>query len=42
MQGYIEYRREVLAGNIKEAKEEYSRGEVKGGSVDDLMRDLSE
>jgi len=38
----IEYRREVLAGNIREAKEEYSRGEVKKGTVDDLMMELSE
>lgn len=38
----IEHRREVLAENIKEAKEEYSRGEVKRGTVDDLMRELSE
>jgi len=38
----IEHRREALAKNIKEAKEEYSRGEVKSGAVDDLMRELSE
>jgi len=38
----IEHRREVVAKNIKEAKEEYSRGEVKSGTVDDLMRELSE
>ncbi|HBW48127.1 TPA: hypothetical protein DEF17_09420 [bacterium] len=38
----IEYRRELLAENIKKAKEEYSRGKVRRGSVDDLMRELSE
>jgi hypothetical protein len=38
----IEHRRELLAKNIRKAKKEYSRGEVKKGSVDDLMRDLSE
>ena len=41
-QRLIEHRREVLAQNIKEAKEEYSRREVKKGTVDDLMRELSE
>ncbi len=38
----IEYRREVLAKNIQEAREEYVRGEVKKGTVDDLMKELSE
>ncbi len=36
----IEERRERLAQSIKEAKEEYMRGEVKQGTVDDLMREL--
>ena len=38
----IEQRREHLAKNIREAKEEYARGEVKKGTVDDLMRELTE
>ena len=37
----IEQRRNLLADSIKEAKEEYARGEVKKGSVDDLMKELS-
>jgi hypothetical protein len=38
----IEQRRELLAKNIREAKEEYARGEVKKGTVDDLMKELTE
>jgi hypothetical protein len=38
----IEQRRNLLADSIKEAREEYARGEVKKGSVDDLMKALSE
>ena len=38
----IEQRRERLADSIREAREEYARGEVKKGSVDDLMKELSE
>lgn len=38
----IEHRRASLAKNIREAREEYARGEVKRGTVDDLMRELSE
>jgi hypothetical protein len=38
----IEHRRELLAKNIREAREEFARGEVKRGTVDDLMRELSE
>ncbi|PIV18351.1 MAG: hypothetical protein COS41_04665 [Elusimicrobia bacterium CG03_land_8_20_14_0_80_50_18] len=37
----IEQRRDVLAKNIRDAKKEYSRGEIKRGNVDDLMRELS-
>ncbi|MEK6656008.1 MAG: hypothetical protein AABY58_01060 [Nitrospirota bacterium] len=37
----IEERRNRLAQSIKEAKEEYMRGEVGQGTVDDLMRELS-
>ncbi len=37
----IEERRDRLAQSIKEAKEEYVRGETKQGTVDDLMRELS-
>jgi len=38
----IEERRLKLAQNIAEAREEYARGEVKRGSVDDLLKELSE
>ncbi len=38
----IEQRRELLVKNIGEAKEEYARGEVKEGTVDDLMKELTE
>jgi len=37
----LDYKREVLAKNIKEARGEYARGEIKKGTVDDLMRELS-
>ena len=37
----IEERREKLAQRIREAREEYNRGEVKQGTVDDLMHELS-
>ena len=38
----MEHRRELLAKNITEAREEYARREVKKGTVDDLMREISE
>ena len=38
----IEQRREKLADTIREAREEYTRGDVKRGTVDDLMKELSE
>lgn len=37
----IEERRENLAQSIKEAKEELARGEIKKGSVEDLMQEVS-
>ena len=37
----IKERRDRLAQSIKEAKGEYARGEVRRGTVDDLMRELS-
>ncbi|HDH53103.1 MAG TPA: hypothetical protein ENH24_01295 [Nitrospirae bacterium] len=37
-----EQKRQLLAENIREAKEEYARGEVKKGTADDLLRELSE
>jgi predicted DNA-binding protein (UPF0278 family) len=37
-----EERRERLAQTIKEAREEYNRGEVRRGTVDDLLREISE
>ncbi|MBM4334232.1 MAG: hypothetical protein FJ117_23995 [Deltaproteobacteria bacterium] len=38
----IEQRRDRLADSIREAREEYARGEIKKGTVDDLMKELSE
>ena len=38
----IEQRRDKVAESIREAKEEYARGDVKKGTVDDLMKELSE
>ncbi len=38
----IEHRRESLAKNIREAREEYAQGKVRKGTVDDVMRDLLE
>ncbi len=35
-----EIRRQQLADNIREASEEYARGEVKEGTIDNLMREL--
>ncbi len=37
----IEYRQELLAANIRKARKEYARREIKEGSVDDLMKDLA-
>ena len=37
----IEDRRDLLVQNIKEAREEYSRGEAKLGTVDDLIREIA-
>jgi hypothetical protein len=36
-----EQRRQLLASNIKEARVEYARGEIKTGTVDDLMKEFS-
>jgi hypothetical protein len=36
----IEEKRDRLAQSIKEAREEYKRGEFKKGSIENLMRDL--
>ena len=38
----IEQRRDRLVDSIKEAREEYARGEMKKGTVDDLMKALLE
>lgn len=38
----IEQRRERIADHIREAREEYARGEVKVGTVDELIKELSE
>jgi hypothetical protein len=37
----IEERRGRLAQSIKEAREEYKRGKIRKGTVDDLMNELS-
>ncbi|MEA3359557.1 MAG: hypothetical protein U9R17_09175 [Thermodesulfobacteriota bacterium] len=37
-----EERREQLAQTIKEAQEEYARGEVKRGTVDELIREMTQ
>jgi len=36
----IEHARDVLSKHIEEAREELSRGEVRRGTVDDLMKEL--
>jgi len=38
----IEERRERLAQTVKEARDEYARGEVRRGTVDDLMREINQ
>lgn len=38
----IEKRRDRFAQSIKEAREEYRRGEVRKGTVEDLMSEISE
>jgi hypothetical protein len=38
----VEERRDRLAQSIEEAKQEYERGAIRRGSVDDLMREISE
>jgi hypothetical protein len=37
----IEDRRDLLVQNIKEAREEYARGEARRGTVDDLIREIA-
>ena len=37
----LEERRDRLARRIQEAREEFSRGEFKRGTVDELIRELS-
>ena len=37
-----EERREQLAQTIKEAREEYASGEVRRGTVDDLIREIAQ
>jgi hypothetical protein len=38
----IEQKRESLAKHIREARADYQKGQVKQGSVDDLLKDLTE
>lgn len=37
-----EQRRQQLVNTIKEARAEYARGEIKKGTVDDLMKEFSQ
>jgi len=37
-----EERRERLAQTVKEVRDEYARGEVRRGSVDDLMLEITQ
>ncbi len=37
-----EKRRETLTNNIREAREEYSRGEIKKGAVEHIMKEIIE
>ncbi len=38
----IEQKRESLVKSVREARAEYKKGKVKKGSVDDLLKELSE
>ena len=38
----IDHKREVLADRVKEAREDYRLGKVRRGTVDDLMKEISE
>jgi hypothetical protein len=38
----IEHTRDMLSKRIEEARERLSRGEVRRGTVDDLMKELSD
>jgi len=38
----LERRRAVLIAEVAEAREAYQRGEVRRGSVDDLLRELED
>lgn len=41
-QRLLEHKREILAENINKARDEYRKGDVTVGSVDDLMNELGE
>ncbi|MBI5411225.1 MAG: hypothetical protein HZA21_04455 [Nitrospirae bacterium] len=36
----VEKRRDEIAESVREAREDYARGEVRKGTADDLLRDL--
>ena len=36
-----EQRRDGLSENIREARKEYAKGEIRKGTVDDLLKELS-
>lgn len=37
----IARRRQIIANNIRQARQEYDRGDLKTGNVDELMKELS-
>lgn len=37
----LEKRRESLAENIREAREEYAKGKIKRGSAEDIMKEIT-
>ncbi len=38
----VEQKRNLISQNIKKSREEYARGEVKKGTVGDLMKEIAE
>lgn len=38
----LERRRDALVGRVTEARAEYDRGEIRRGTVDDLLEELTE
>ncbi|MEW6235820.1 MAG: hypothetical protein AB1656_10575 [Candidatus Omnitrophota bacterium] len=38
----IDFKREILSENIKEARAEFARGEIRRGNANDLMKEIKE